>query len=320
MVVSGKAAFLMTFREKPLRVALLGVRGIGQVHARIFHALGAEICAVLGSSQESAAGGARILKESFGIHAEPFSRIESLLDTARPNAMSICTPPQLHFAEIVAAFDRDIPVFCEKPMFWHEGIKRSELETNLEYLSRHPNRRFFINTSNATFMDCVIEEIGEQENIQSLFFLFYTQGPYVGRNIARDLLPHGISLLLRLFSPMKIEDLREDIKKHTYGCRFRYGNCTVEFDFRELADGPKEFAFEINDRRFTRIQEGEGPTYRVYLKDSHTGRKIDTPNPFCVYITRFLNYCNDGARVREDDFENAAANLRLMADILLAGS
>jgi len=310
----------MTSRDKPLRVALLGARGIGQVHARIFHALGAEICAVLGSSQESAADATRMLKDSFGIDAKPLSQIDSLLDMARPDAMSICTPPQFHFAEIVAAFDHDIPVFCEKPIFWHEGIQRWELEKNLEYLNRHPKRRFFINTSNANFIDRVIEEIGEQNNIHSFSFLFYTQGRYVGRNIGLDLLPHGISLLLRLFDPMKIDDLREDIKEHTYGCRFRYGNCTVEFDFQELPDGPKEFAFEINGRRLTRIQEGEGPTYRVYLKDSHTGGTIETPDPFRLYITRFLNYCNHGAHVREDDFNDAAANLRLMADILLGGS
>ncbi|MEE9169789.1 MAG: Gfo/Idh/MocA family oxidoreductase, partial [bacterium] len=118
----------MTSRDKPLRVALLGARGIGRAHARIFHALGAEICAVLGSSQESATDATRMLKDSLGIDAKPFNRIESLLDTARPDAMSICTPPQLHFAEIVAAFDHDIPVFCEKPIFWHEGIQRSVLE------------------------------------------------------------------------------------------------------------------------------------------------------------------------------------------------
>ena len=36
--------------ERPVRVAIIGARGIGRVHARIFQALGANVCAVVGSS------------------------------------------------------------------------------------------------------------------------------------------------------------------------------------------------------------------------------------------------------------------------------
>ena len=309
----------MTLSEKPLRVAICGARGVGQVHARIFHALGADVCAVLGSSDESAADAAHMLKESLGIRTQPFSRIEELLEVTRLDAVSICTPPHLHFEEILAAFDHNIPVFCEKPLFWDMDITRAEVEKKLAHLERHVNRRLFVNTSNASFVDSIVAKIGKQQNIHSFFFRFYTQNSYVGREIAIELLPHGFSLLLRLLGPMKIRDLIEDIGEHTYCCRFRYGDSAVEFDFQEIPGGQKALAFAINGRKFLRIQEGYGVSYRVFLKDRYTEEKMEVQDPFYVYIERFLDYCSSCTAVREDEFDEAAANLRLMADILLRG-
>jgi len=100
---------------QPVRVAIMGARGIGRVHARIFHELGAEVCAVLGSSEESAARAAEELRSSFGIVPEPFSDVERLLE--RPlDAVSICTPPRLHFVHLMAAFARRLPACCVNSM------------------------------------------------------------------------------------------------------------------------------------------------------------------------------------------------------------
>lgn len=310
----------MMLPEKPLRVAICGACGIGRVHARIFHALGAEICTVLGSSDESAADAAAMLEDSFGIQAQPFSQLKPLLEQTQPDAMSICTPPQHHFEETLIAFDHNIPVFCEKPLFWHKGITQAEVGEKLAHIETHPNRRLFVNTSNATFVDRVVGKIGEAESVRSFFFRFHTQGVHLERDIALDLLPHGLSLLLRLLGAMEIQDLSEKRGGHTYYCCFHYGDCVVEFDFQELPGGPKAFVFAIDGRKFTRIQEGSGATYRVFLKDSYTGEKIEAQDPFHVYIKRFLDYCNNDAPVREDEFYESAANLRLMANILLEDS
>jgi len=307
----------MTLRKKMPRVAICGASGIGKVHAHIFHTLGAKICAVLGSTDGSAADTVRMLKDLFGITTVPFSCFKTLLNETRPDAVSICTPPHCHFEEILISFDHNIPVFCEKPLFWHVGITREEVEEKLARIETHANRRLFLNTSNANFIDCVIEKIGKQKNIRSFSFRYYTQGKYSGSDIAYDLLPHGLSLLLRLFGPMEIRDLTKKISGHTYYCRFHYGDCAVEFDFREDPGKPKSFIFGLDGRKFTRVQEGSGNTYRVFLEDNHTGEKIEVQDPFQAYIGRFLGYCNNCAPIREDGFDEAATNLRLMAKIIL---
>ena len=100
---------------KKIRIAILGASGIGRVHARIFHEAGADVCAVLGSSKESAKNASIKLKDLYDINAQPYHCLDRLLEEARPNAVSICTSPQFHFEEIIAAFEKQIGVFCEKP-------------------------------------------------------------------------------------------------------------------------------------------------------------------------------------------------------------
>ena len=312
-----KAVFLMMSPKRQLRVAIAGGRGIGRVHARIFHALGANVCAVLGSSQESAEDVAWTLETALGTKIQPFHQLDSLLEESKPDAITICTPPHLHFEGIMAAFNRSVPVFCEKPLFWHKKITQGEVKEKLATIRRHPNRRFFINTCNVNFLDHVVERFGVGTNIQSFYFQFYSRGKHVQRDIAADLLPHGLSLVLRLLGNAEIINLTEDTREHSYKCQFQYNGSAVEFDFQENSDGPKALTFAINGRAFTRIQEGGDATYRVYLKDSYTGKITETQDPFQLYIKRFLDCCNQIRFMQQDDFDEAAANLRLMANILL---
>ena len=302
---------------KALRVAICGARGIGGVHARIFNALGARVCGVAGTTESSAKDAAGMLKDSFGIEAKPYCGLEALLNEASPDAVSLCTPAQYHFKQILAVLDRDIPVFCEKPFFWHKEITRDEIEENLTRIESHPMRRLFINTCNVSFLDRVIKEIDGERDIKSFSFRFYTQGRHLREAIGLDLLPHGLSFVLRLIGVKTIQDLAKKVSEHNYSCSFSYGGCKVEFDFQELPGGPKELEFSINGDKFTRIQEGFADTYRVYLKDARTGQKIEAYDPFSVYIKRFLDYCDNGAYIGKDDFREASANLRLMSNILL---
>jgi len=302
--------------EKHPRIAICGARGIGQVHTRIFHSYGAKICSILGSSDRSAHEAAQTLKNSFGITAIPFSCLDTLLKETEPNALVICTPPHLHFREIIAAFNRNIPVFCEKPLFWHNNITAVEIEKKLCTLNSYSNKKLFVNTCNASFLDQILTLIGEQGKINSFFFRFHTHGPHLDRDIAVDLLPHGISFLLRLFGVMKIQDIIEHTDRNKWRCTFRYGHCLVKFDFQESSSKAKSLAFAISGREFARIQKGVGNSYRVYLKDSLTGKMLQAKDPFQVYISQFLDYCKDTSSSWEQLFFEASTNLRLMSNII----
>lgn len=309
----------MASHDRPLRIAIFGARGIGRVHARIFHALSAEICAVFGSSDESAARAARDLSDSFGIRAKAYSRIEHIL--AEPlDAVSICTPPQLHMQHIAAAFDKRLPVFCEKPLFWDNDSTLATVERNLRTLQRHPARQLFVNTSNTVLLDAVRDRLPPSEEVSRFFFQFHTHGPFQGPDIAVDLLPHGLSLLLHCFGKRELSAFSWEVTPTNCHCTFMYGRCAVEFDFQEIPTGPVALRFSLNDHQFQRIGEGSGASYQVYLADGKTGEKLRVPDPFTVYISRFLQHCRDEALEKNDDFAAAAANLLLMAQCVDAGN
>ena len=306
--------------ELPPRIAVLGARGIGQVHARVFNHFNVDICAVLGSSPATAKHAASQLNKSLGIISQPYSDFETLINEARPTAVSICTPPECHFSQILMAFENRIPVFCEKPLIWGKDFAPETMEQNLSTIGKHPNRRLFVNTSNAAFMESVLETLGRPKEVKYFSFKFFTQGHYMGKEIAIDLLPHGFSLLLKLLEAREITCLSEDIQNHLYGCKFKYGDCEVDFEFREQPDGPKNFTFTIDHREFTRIQKGQGNTYRVFLRDSFTQQEIEIRDPFQIYISKFLAYLKNDVDTQQDEFTEGAANLRLMTRIVLGGA
>ena len=299
-----------------LRVGILGARGIGKVHARIFHALGDRVCAVLGSSSETAVAAVEDLRVSYGIRATPYHCLDELLKQPL-DALSICTPESLHYGQVVAALDRGLPVFCEKPLFWEENLSWGEIERRLAVLESHPQRRLTVNTSNNLLLEAVKDRLADPEDIRSFEFRFHTRGRYRGQGIAVDLLPHGASLLLSLFGERTLADLDCVCHDDRWSCEFIYGGtCRVKFDFQQDPAGAKLLEFAANGRTFRRRQEGQSATYRLCLEDSGTNEDIPVPDPFAVAISRFRENCVCLADSASDGFDTAAEIMRLMARCL----
>lgn len=299
-----------------MRIAILGASGIGRHHARIFHALGAEISAILGSSPNSVKRTAFLLEKDLGIRARGISRIEDLWETDI-DAVSICTPAEFHLQHTLAALEHGLAVFCEKPFFWGPEITSQQIEDGLLKIGDHPNRRVFVNTSNACFLETVSNLIPPADRIETFVFRFHTQGPHRGRNILLDLAPHGISFILHLFGSCELDRLTEQVGTNFYKCTFLYGNREIRFDFREGPECPKLLEFEVGGQSYKRIQEGFGDTYRVYIEDSSSEIRYLADDPFETYIQRFIDFCNPQLGLSGDGFDVAAQNLRMMKSFML---
>jgi hypothetical protein len=300
-----------------LRVAILGASGIGEVHARIMHSLGVQVVGILGSTNSSAELIAEKLNSKYGFSPAPYSDLEALLVNEKPEAISICTPPEHHFLQLKSAFERNLPVFCEKPLLWEENITSAKLESQLDELKNYPEAILLVNTSNSTFLDSIKDEIDQTIPCKSFYFKFHTQGPYQKREIAVDLLPHGLSFLIKLLGSCETSSFSEEYNIHNYKCQFTYGICKVVFDFQENPIGDKALSFAINGRSFSRIQQGQGASYSVFLKDHLDGKKIKVEDPFQIYISKFLDICKNLKTKDKDEFDNATLNLKLMAEIIL---
>jgi predicted dehydrogenase len=261
-----------------LRVKILGRSGaIGQVHERVFKSLG---CEIVESGEE---------------------------------AVSICSPSQFHLDYIFNYFGMKLAVFCEKPLFWESGIRKLGIETDLEILKIHPNRRLFLNTPNTYLLDAVKDRM-EVDNADTFSLSFHTQGKYNGKDIGVDLLPHGISMILHLFGKREISNKVDMFNEHSCWVKFEYGNVHVNFNFHEIPGAPGWMSFGTNGHKFYRKQQGEGDSYRVWMRDGFTDEEIEVVDPFYQSLERFVRYCKEGG---EDGFELAADNMRLMGEVLL---
>ena len=181
-----------------MKIAILGASGIGNVHARIFNELNVEVDSILGSSISSSSYTARFLKRTLGVNPKPFSDIKQLMNLPL-DGISICTPPHLHYKQILLSFDLNLPVFCEKPLFWERNCDYKTSIQKLNKLKNHCNRHLVLNTSNSLFIEYIMTELFHENHISYFLFKFHTKGNNIDLDIAVDLLPHGMALLQAAF-------------------------------------------------------------------------------------------------------------------------
>ncbi len=120
--------------NRPPKVAVLGARGVGRHHANWWRVEGAEVCAVLGRSPESAAAAAENLRDNLGISARAYADFEEMAKREQPEIYDICTPPETHLALARAALAAGGAVLCEKPLYFDARRSAAELRTECEAL------------------------------------------------------------------------------------------------------------------------------------------------------------------------------------------
>jgi predicted dehydrogenase len=96
----------------PLRVAVIGAGGIASRHlANLAWFPGVRLVAVADPVIEAAEGQARRVAG-----ARPFTDWREMLDTVQPEVLLICVPPFAHGEPELAAVERGLPFFVEKPI------------------------------------------------------------------------------------------------------------------------------------------------------------------------------------------------------------
>jgi UDP-N-acetylglucosamine 3-dehydrogenase len=95
---------------KTVRVAVVGAGNMGRHHVRNYHELSG--CELVGLADMSPAG--KELADQYGIPF--FHDAESLLATAKPDAVSVVVPTPYHFAVASEVLRRGVSVLVEKPI------------------------------------------------------------------------------------------------------------------------------------------------------------------------------------------------------------
>jgi hypothetical protein len=300
-----------------LKLAILGASGIGKFHARTFDKLNVEVNAILSSSKVTGKATSQDLKDSLGLKVNYYDDLDMLLNKSMPDAVTICTPNELHYEQILKVLDKKIPIFCEKPLFWNKKDNYKAFSKKLKVISDHPNRAIFVNTSGAGYVKSIKNLLPLSKDLNSFNFNFITQGNNKYLEIAEDLMPHGLAMLIELFGCHDITSFKQEYSENAYKCNFYYSGCKVNFDFKEGKLFKKEFVFSVNEKKYVRIQNRSLKNYEVFLDCISQNRKIKIDDPFEVYASRFINFCTNVSNFQKDEFNESSYNLNLMAKILL---
>lgn len=98
--------------DEKVRVALVGAGGWGRQHARVLTAHpDVELCAVFGRTREKTQARAR----EFGIPGA-YTNLAEMLETEKPNFVSVSLPNEGHFAPTLAVIEAGFPLLVEKPL------------------------------------------------------------------------------------------------------------------------------------------------------------------------------------------------------------
>jgi len=292
---------------------IVGAAGIGRHHARIFSSLGINISAILGSSQSTAELTASRLKKDYNIATEAFSKLDDLTDFVDIKSVSICSPTELHLDHLHFFVDRNIPIFCEKPLFWNWGFCRNTALDALNALTKNPNKMIFTNSSSEYYVNF----LNLPAKINSFSFNFFTRGNHCFQDIAVDLMPHGLSMLYALLGDQKVTQYTEvKVAKNLYSSRFKFGSCIVNFNFKEN-ELEREFSFSINEKKYHRLQSVVNGVYKVQMIDSNSGDIFKLADPFSSAINEFVDIVYHEKYSHVGNFQKTTFLQRSIIDALL---
>jgi len=295
-----------------MKIAILGAGGIGKFHAREFSSVGCEVVAILGSSKESSERTANMLKENFNVDVRPYFNIETLLDNENIDAVSICTPPELHYCQTLACLKNGLHVLCEKPFIGDDKEDKILAAKELLDLAETSDKIISINTQ----WPSVVPKIRDYVDISNVEeFEMYMEHGVMGVEMLQDHLPHMNSMLIALCGKGELENIRFPIKESE--------KIVVEFDYvsenkirkvryilKFKVDRPRRISFIINDNKFERKV---GENYRQGLK--FEDRVIDIEDPFKVSIGKFVGAVGGRGEVLIDS-EDVLENVRLQDEII----
>lgn len=112
-------------QESKLRVGLIGAGWYGMVISRAALEVGGlEVTAICDVDSEHLRDSADELEELQGSRPRTFKYYQELLDMDGLDAVFIATPPQWHALQFIAACEKGLDIFCEKPLSYDpmEGL------------------------------------------------------------------------------------------------------------------------------------------------------------------------------------------------------
>lgn len=304
------------------RVLVIGARqarqGVGPYVARSFHRAGAHVCAVVGTSTNTAAQ-ARDQLKAYGISCRAYADLDTALGQERPDIVAICSPYTVHRPQLEAVAATGAHCLCEKPMWWSPDANRGPVTGRL--VDGFANRNLYFDL--VTQWPCTLEQYDQ-------LYPGFADGPVdtfamglgpatTGPAMIMDAAPHVLSMLWTLVGSGTVHQPEatysgpDQRQLHlTFAYQHAKASTAVTCRFVTCEHQPREAWYAINGRVARR--QVELPSYNLRLEsDDQPKREVVLPDPLFVLVEQFLGRVDRAAMPDRQRLVESVLNLeRLM--------
>jgi predicted dehydrogenase len=311
-----------------LRVAVIGARrvrqGTGEYVARELAALGAQVPAIVGTSEASVEEARAGLRARHGLEVRGYTSLAALLEREAVDAVAICSPHEAHLEQLELAVEARLHVFAEKPLLWRRGLERApraEVEALVGGL-----------VDRCLASDCYLHLNAQWPYTLPAFdalhpgarraparsFRMWLAPMTRGPDAVVDAGSHLISMLQALVGPGDLVDARltardaaQDELSLAASYAHRAGTTAVELELRRCPAPPRPAGYSIDDRVAER--RIELPSYRFTFEAD--GRTVPLGDPLSASVEDFVRSV---ATARRPDRASLVAGMTQLQELVAA--
>lgn len=279
-----------------MRIALIGGRrkrsGIGAYIAHYFYRGGAEVVAVLGTTEQTAREAASDLHR-YGITAAAHTNFERMVKETQPDAVAIASPTSTHCAYLMAAVNAGMHVFCEKPFIWDETDNLQESLTRIVSAAERRQATVAMNSQWPFALPFYEDLCGSLRGQAASSFFIRLSPQCSGREMIVESVPHALSLLYCACGKGAISNLTATARAEEMTICFDYAcegpGCEAEIRLTPQRQQPRDFSFGYNGKIATRKLELEH--YDIYFQ--YAGRQCRIADPLDLSVQDFIAAVRD---------------------------
>lgn len=263
--------------------------------AREFTRLGCEVPAIVGTREASVAEALRGL-EPFGIEARGYTSLATLLETEAVDVVAICSPAEVHLAQLEEAIAAGCHVFCEKPLWWADDLTRDpdQVAARAERLLARLTERglhLALNTQWPFTLEAfrALHPAALESPLER--FEMWMAPDKTGPRMMIDSASHLMSMLQALAGPGSMErpqvTFHDPERSHlTLSASYRHakGLAAVEFRLKRCSTIPRPAGYAVNGNAVER--HIELPSYQISFA-AH-GERIPMRDPLAASVEAFL--------------------------------
>lgn len=320
----------MTERARELRVGVVGARrqrqGTGEYLARAFAKLGCRVDAIVGTSPATLEEARRGLRERQGLETRGYLSVPELLARERPDVLVIASPAEHHLPALEAALEAGCHVFCEKPLFWSEGLERDDAGVaatteRLVALARSRGRLLGVNTQWPETLDA-FRTLHPRALEAALASVEMWLSPMsLGPSMVVDSAPHLLSLVHALAGPGELQQVAVEARTPdslhlAFGYRHAGGLARCALHLKQCPEPPRPAAYAVNGARVDRAIELPG--YRLSLVAGSRRQPLEDPLDRCV--ARFLRDLEAGAATQDFPLVPAMSQLARLVSAVVSSA